>query len=83
VLAVELAPAGVRVNTVRSGPTDTDMFRGLLGGADDAAVGAVGAPFPLGRIARAEEVAAAALFLMANQYVTGTVITVDGGASHA
>jgi NAD(P)-dependent dehydrogenase (short-subunit alcohol dehydrogenase family) len=54
-----------------------------VGGADDATIEAIGGTFPLGRIARPEEVAAAALFLMANQYVTGTVVTVDGGASHA
>lgn len=66
---------------MRSAATDTAMFRGLLGGADDDVVAAIGAGLPLGRIARPEEVAAAALFLMA-PYVTGTVVTVDGGASH-
>jgi NAD(P)-dependent dehydrogenase (short-subunit alcohol dehydrogenase family) len=83
VLSVELAPRGVRVNTVRPGATDTGLLRGLLGGADDAAIAGMGATLPLGRVGRPEEVASAALFLMANPYVTGTVVTVDGGASHA
>lgn len=79
VLALELAP--LRVNTVRPGATDTAMFRALLGGADDAAVAGFGSTLLVGRIARPEEVAAAALFFMSNPAVTGTVVTVDGGAS--
>ncbi|MER7360293.1 SDR family oxidoreductase [Nonomuraea dietziae] len=38
---------------------------------------------PLGRFGTPEEAASAALFVMANAYVTGTVLTVDGGASLA
>jgi NAD(P)-dependent dehydrogenase (short-subunit alcohol dehydrogenase family) len=34
---------------------------------------------PLGRFGAAEEAAATALFLMANNHITGQVITVDGG----
>lgn len=81
VLALELAP--VRVNTIRPGATDTALFRRLAGGADDATVAAIGSTLPLGRIARPAEVAAAALFLMSNPYVTGTVLGVDGAASLA
>jgi NAD(P)-dependent dehydrogenase (short-subunit alcohol dehydrogenase family) len=84
-LALELAP--LRVNTVRPGETDTPFFRGLIGAepgpAGDAAAAAAGATIPLGRVGTAREVAAAALFLMANTYVTGTVVTVDGGRSLA
>lgn len=80
-LAVELAP--VRVNVVRPGATDTPMLRGFLPEPTDEHVAAYGAGLPLGRVARAAEVAAAALFLMANPYVTGSVVTVDGGASLA
>jgi NAD(P)-dependent dehydrogenase (short-subunit alcohol dehydrogenase family) len=81
VLAVELAP--VRVNTLRFASTDTGLLRRLLGGADDATVAGMGAVLPLGRVARPEEAAAAALFVMANPYVSGTVVTVDGAASLA
>jgi NAD(P)-dependent dehydrogenase (short-subunit alcohol dehydrogenase family) len=82
-LALELAP--LRVNAVRPGQTDTPFLRDLIGAdrgpAGDSAVAGVGAAIPLGRVATAAEVAAAALFLMANSFITGTVITVDGGGS--
>ncbi len=84
-LALELRPT--RINVVRPGSTDTPLFRGLIGAADgpagDSAVAAAGAALPLGRVATPAEAAAAALFLMANSYVTGTVVTVDGGISIA
>ncbi|WP_424217587.1 SDR family oxidoreductase (plasmid) [Streptomyces sp. BI20] len=51
------------------------------GAAGDAAVALAGRTMPLGRYGTAEEVASAAVFLMANAYVTGTVVTVDGGQS--
>lgn len=80
-LAVEFAPRRIRVNTIRAGSTDTPLLRSFLGrGPDpDAAIEAVGAATPLGRLASAEEIAAAAVFLMANPYVTGSVLAVDGG----
>ncbi|MBE3014188.1 SDR family oxidoreductase [Microbispora sp. NEAU-D428] len=78
-LAVELAPARVRVNTVRYGRIDTPLLRSLPGLDSDDAVAAAGTSTPLGRFGTAEEAAAAAVFLMANNYVTGQVITVDGG----
>ncbi|GGT01076.1 hypothetical protein GCM10010156_68840 [Planobispora rosea] len=85
-LAVELAPRRIRVNTVRAGGTDTPLTRSFFGrgadpdsGAAAAAIAAAGAATPLGRLAGPQEVAAAALFLMANPYVTGSVLTVDGG----
>ncbi|GII04120.1 SDR family oxidoreductase [Planobispora takensis] len=85
-LAVELAPQRIRVNTVRAGGTDTPLTRSFLGhGTDldseaaDSAIVAAGTATPLGRLAGSQEVAAAALFLMANPYVTGSVLVVDGG----
>ncbi|MBC8163433.1 MAG: SDR family oxidoreductase, partial [Roseiflexaceae bacterium] len=80
-LALELAP--LRVNVVRPSATDTPLLRSLMGGADDAAVAAAYAELPLGRAARPDEVAAAALFCMSNPYVTGSVVVVDGGTSLA
>ncbi|MEV0387797.1 SDR family oxidoreductase [Nonomuraea sp. NPDC050643] len=80
-LAVELAPRRLRANAIRYGVVDTPLARGALGLADDAAVTAAGQGAPLGRFATAEEAASAALFLMANPYVTGSVVTVDGGQS--
>ncbi len=82
-LALELSP--LRVNAIRPGDTDTPLYRSLIGADDgpagDAAIAAAGAALPLGRVATPAEIAAAALFLMANSYVTGTVVTVDGGIS--
>lgn len=78
-LAVELAPARLRVNTIRFGRIDTPLLRSLPGLDSDDAVAAAGSTAPLGRIGTADEAAAAALFLMADNYVTGQVITVDGG----
>ncbi|MBN6054074.1 SDR family oxidoreductase [Nonomuraea sp. RK-328] len=80
-LAVELAPRRLRVNAVRYGVVDTPLMRGASGLATDAAMAAAGAGTLLGRYGTAEEAAASALFLMANPYVTGQVITVDGGQS--
>ncbi|MGI5155952.1 SDR family oxidoreductase [Microbispora sp. CA-102843] len=78
-LAVELAPARVRVNTVRYGRIDTPLLRSLPGLDSDDAIAAAGSTAPLGRFGTAEEAAATAVFLMANNYVTGQVVTVDGG----
>lgn len=80
-LAVELAPRRLRVNTVRYGSTDTPLMRGAAGISTDQAVAEAGAGLLLGRFATAEEAAATAVFLMANTYVNGQIITVDGGQS--
>ena len=82
-LAVELAPARVRVNAVRFGRIDTPLLRSRPGLGSDDAIAAAGSAAPLGRFGTAEEAAAAALFLMANNYVTGQIITVDGGETLA
>ncbi len=80
-LAVELAPARLRANAVRFGRIDTPLLRSQPGLESDDAVAAAGSTAPLGRFGTAEEAAAAALFLMANNYVTGQIIDIDGGES--
>ncbi|HEU5032389.1 MAG TPA: SDR family oxidoreductase [Spirillospora sp.] len=84
-LAVELAPRRLRANAVRYGMFDTPLARGALGaGADEAgdrAVAETGRHMPLGRLGTADEAASAALFLMANPYMTGEILTIDGGQS--
>lgn len=82
-LAVELAPRRLRVNAVRYGSFDTPLMRGASGLTTDEAMAAAGSSAPLGRYGTAHEAAASALFLMSNPYVTGQVITVDGGQSLA
>jgi NAD(P)-dependent dehydrogenase (short-subunit alcohol dehydrogenase family) len=73
----ELAPRGIRVNVVSPGPIDTAMFAA----ASDDARDALSAAIPLGRLGRAEEVAAAVLFLASDEssFVAGAELCVDGG----
>jgi NAD(P)-dependent dehydrogenase (short-subunit alcohol dehydrogenase family) len=78
-LAVELAARRLRVNTVRYGSVDTPLMRGAAGLSTDEAIAEAGAGMLLGRFATSEEAAATAVFVMANNYINGQVITVDGG----
>ncbi|HYV65723.1 MAG TPA: SDR family oxidoreductase [Myxococcales bacterium] len=81
--AVELAPKGVRVNTVSPGPITTPIFGklGLPPEARDAIAQQVAGKVPLGRFGAADEVARAALFLASDDatFVTGHELRVDGG----
>ena len=83
-LGVQFARAGVRVNALCPGPVDTPLLRELF--AKDAAAAARRlVHVPMGRFARAEEIAAAALFLASDEssYVTASTFLVDGGISGA
>lgn len=82
-VGVELAPARIRVNTVRFGRIDTPLLRSTPGLETDEAIAAAGSSWPLGRFGTAEEAAATVLFVMANNYMTGQIITVDGGETMA
>ena len=82
VLAIEWARHGVRVNSIAPGYVETEMVRGLAArGILDRERLARRAP--MGRLAAPEEVTGAALYLASDEasYVTGTVVTVDGGWS--
>ena len=77
--ALEAADFGVRVNAVAPGPTETGMLNRFTGTADRKA--ALLSGVPLGRIGRPEEIAQVILFLASEQasFVTGQVLTADGG----
>lgn len=76
-LAQEVGAKGIRVNAVAPGFIQTDMVRTVSRAVLADAVRGI----PLGRIGRAEEVAQAVCFLAspAASYITGKVLTVDGG----
>ena len=74
-LAAELAPTGIRVNCVAPGVIDTDMVQVL--GQDTLAM--LAEEIPLGRLGRPEEIAKTVLHLAEAEYITGQVVTVDGG----
>jgi 3-oxoacyl-[acyl-carrier protein] reductase len=78
-MAADYASEAIRVNAVLPGITETAMNRWWT--ADTVMREQVLAPVPLGRAARAEEVAAVAAFLASDDasYVTGALWTVDGG----
>ncbi len=74
-LAKEVGGRGVRANTVAPGLIQTDMLAGLSGKALERALTLI----PLGRLGRADEVAEAVSYLVRADYVTGTVLQIDGG----
>jgi NAD(P)-dependent dehydrogenase (short-subunit alcohol dehydrogenase family) len=76
-LAAELGPEGVRVNALSPGPFPTDE---TISG-EPAFAGRLAARTMLGRTGRAAEVGGAVLFLAsrASSFVTGAVLTADGG----
>jgi NAD(P)-dependent dehydrogenase (short-subunit alcohol dehydrogenase family) len=79
-LAVDHAPNGIRANCICPGMTATPpMLHGLRANPRLAELGP-SAP-PLGRLAEAEEIASAAVWLCSDQasYVTGQALVVDGG----
>jgi NAD(P)-dependent dehydrogenase (short-subunit alcohol dehydrogenase family) len=76
-LALELGP--IRVNAIRPGFIDTDLWN-FLSPTDAADVRErVRDNFPARRIGYPADVGHAAVFLMTNPYVTGTVLEVSGG----
>jgi NAD(P)-dependent dehydrogenase (short-subunit alcohol dehydrogenase family) len=77
-LAREVSPAGVRVNAVSPGPTDTVA---LLAATPEQRA-AAGARTLLGRLGQPHEIAGGCVFLLSplSTFVTGTVLQVNGGS---
>lgn len=76
-LARELGSRNITVNCVAPGFIDTDMTKALPENQRDALLGQI----PLGRLGKAEEVAAAVAFLASDKaaYITGTTLHINGG----
>jgi NAD(P)-dependent dehydrogenase (short-subunit alcohol dehydrogenase family) len=83
-MAVEFARRGVRVNALCPGPVETPLLTRLFEGNPGARERRV-VHLPMGRFARAEEIARGALFLASDDssYVTGSTFLVDGGLTAA
>ena len=81
--ALDLKGTGIRVNVLSPGPIATPGLDLALSGTGqkDAIIDDMTAQVPLGRIGQADEVAAAALFLAADEssFMTGSEMFVDGG----
>ncbi|MFQ5677775.1 MAG: 3-oxoacyl-[acyl-carrier-protein] reductase [bacterium] len=76
-VAKELAPRNIQVNAVAPGYIETDMTKDLSDEVKQSLISTI----PLGRIGATDDVAAVVAFLASadSDYITGQVITVDGG----
>jgi NAD(P)-dependent dehydrogenase (short-subunit alcohol dehydrogenase family) len=82
--AVELGPHGIRVNSISPAVTRTPMTSPrIVTRGDGSLTHPLAGGIPLGRLAEAEEMAQAALFLLSDRasYVNGHALVVDGGQS--
>jgi NAD(P)-dependent dehydrogenase (short-subunit alcohol dehydrogenase family) len=85
--AKEMAPKGIRVNTIHPGPTDNDFQHTIemeaVGASREESSRAFEQMIPLARHAAPEEIAQAVLFLAGDEsgFMTGATMAVDGGLS--
>lgn len=82
-LALELAPRGIRINSLSPGPIDTPIFSktGMSKEAVSEFTAGLAQKVPLGRFGLAEEIAKVATFLASSSssFMTGSEVAVDGG----
>lgn len=78
--ALEGGPQGIRVNAVAPGPTDTAMYRRVVGNSEEVKAMVIG-NIPYGRVGEAEEIAAAIVFIASDRaaFMTGEIVGIDGG----
>ena len=74
-LALEFAPRKVRVNAIAPGMIMTDMLRGV----NQDELNALAATIPLGHIGEVEEIAGALEYILGAGYLTGQLISPNGG----
>lgn len=88
-LGLEVAQYNIRCNLIAPGSTDTPMLHGMHPDGDAATASVTGDPaaykvgIPLGKVARPQDIAHAAAFLLSDQagHITMNALTVDGGAA--
>ena len=78
--AIELGPQNIRVNAIAPGPVDTGLLHTMRAGRQNI-VQSSPAKVPMDRIAQPEEMGGAVVWLAsdASSYVTGAIISIDGG----
>ena len=78
-LALEWATEGVRINAVGPGPVATPMVAPTM--ADPAALAAMQASIPMGRLGQPNEIAEVVSFLLSHRasFITGQILCADGG----
>lgn len=81
-LALEVAHRGVTVNCIAPGLIETPMTTNFVTGLADKGI-PIGKRIPAGRIGKPEEVGALVAYLLSGEaaYITGAVVTIDGGRS--
>ena len=85
--AKEVAPKGIRVNTIHPGPTDNTFQHRIeveaIGASEEESAKVFDQMIPLARHAEPDEIALAVVFLASDEsrFITGHTLTVDGGLS--
>ena len=74
-LAKEMGPSNIRVNSIAPGIIETDMNKELTNEDLKEIINQI----PLGRIAKPEEITKSVKWLIEDEYVTGQIISIDGG----
>jgi NAD(P)-dependent dehydrogenase (short-subunit alcohol dehydrogenase family) len=81
-LAVDHVADNIRVNAVCPGTVDTPWVQRLVEQAGES-LEALRARQPMGRLGTPEEIADAVVYLATAEFVTGTILTIDGGITAA